>query len=158
MGTLDTKRDWGYAGDYVKAMWLMLQQDEPDDYVVATGETHSIEELVERAFAEVGIDDWQRYVRQDPKFYRPAEVDLLIGDARQGPHRARLGARGRFRGPRQADGPARPRRRGEEGRHHPRVAARALPERVRRQLDSNGISVIASISDSASGTAPALSL
>jgi len=81
MGTLDTKRDWGYAGDYVRAMWLMLQQDEPDDYVVATGETHSVEEFVIKAFAEVGIDDWQRYVRQDPKFLRPAEVDLLIGDA-----------------------------------------------------------------------------
>lgn len=81
MGTLDTKRDWGYAGDYVRAMWLMLQQDQPDDYVVATGETHTIQELVERAFAEVGIDDWRPYVRQDPKFYRPAEVDLLIGDA-----------------------------------------------------------------------------
>ena len=59
----------------------MLQQDEPDDYVVATGETHTVQELVERAFAEVGISDWQQYVRQDPKFYRPAEVDLLIGDA-----------------------------------------------------------------------------
>jgi GDPmannose 4,6-dehydratase len=81
LGNLDSKRDWGYAGDYVKAMWLMLQQDQPDDYVVATGETHSIEELVELAFAEVGIDDWRHYVRQDPKFFRPAEVDLLIGDA-----------------------------------------------------------------------------
>jgi GDPmannose 4,6-dehydratase len=81
MGTLDTKRDWGYAGDYVRAMWLMLQQDEPDDYVVATGETHTVQELVERAFAEVGISEWQQYVRQDSKFYRPAEVDLLIGDA-----------------------------------------------------------------------------
>ena len=81
MGNLDAKRDWGYAGDYVKAMWMMLQQDEPDDYVIATGETHTIEELVERAFAEVGIEDWQKYVRQDPKFFRPAEVDLLIGDA-----------------------------------------------------------------------------
>jgi GDPmannose 4,6-dehydratase len=81
MGNLDSKRDWGYAGDYVKAMWLMLQQDEPDDYVIATGETHSIEDLVERAFAEVGIDDWRPYVRQDPKFFRPAEVDLLIGDS-----------------------------------------------------------------------------
>ncbi|MET0662337.1 MAG: GDP-mannose 4,6-dehydratase [Ilumatobacteraceae bacterium] len=80
LGNLDSKRDWGYAGDYVKAMWLMLQQDEPGDYVVATGETHSIEELVERAFAEVGIDNWRDYVRQDPKFLRPAEVDLLIGD------------------------------------------------------------------------------
>ena len=81
MGTLDAKRDWGYAGDYVKAMWLMLQQDEPDDFVIATGETHSIEELVQRSFAEVGIENWQDYVRQDPKFYRPAEVDLLIGDS-----------------------------------------------------------------------------
>jgi GDPmannose 4,6-dehydratase len=81
LGNLDSKRDWGYAGDYVQGMWLMLQQESPDDYVLATGETHSIEELVERAFAEVGIVDWRRYVRQDPKFLRPAEVDLLIGDA-----------------------------------------------------------------------------
>ena len=81
LGNMDSKRDWGYAGDYVKAMWMMLQQDEPDDFVIATGETHSVQEFVERAFAEVGIDDWQRYVRQDPKFLRPAEVDLLIGDA-----------------------------------------------------------------------------
>jgi GDPmannose 4,6-dehydratase len=81
MGTLDTKRDWGYAGDYVKAMWLMLQQDEPDDYVVATGETHTVEEMVELAFEYVGITDWKQYVRQDPRFLRPSEVDLLIGDA-----------------------------------------------------------------------------
>jgi GDPmannose 4,6-dehydratase len=81
LGNLDSKRDWGYAGDYVKAMWMMLQQEEPDDFVVATGSAYSIEDLVKRAFAEVEIDDWQRYVRQDPKFYRPAEVDLLIGDA-----------------------------------------------------------------------------
>ena len=81
MGTLDTKRDWGFAGDYVKAMWLMLQQDEPDDYVVSTGETHSIREFVECAFAEVGISDWQQYVRHDDRFTRPAEVDLLIGDS-----------------------------------------------------------------------------
>ncbi len=81
MGTLDAKRDWGYAGDYVDAMWRILQQDEPDDYVIATGQTHSIEELVVQAFAEVGIENWRDYVRQDPKFFRPAEVDLLIGDA-----------------------------------------------------------------------------
>ena len=81
LGNLDAKRDWGYAGDYVKAMWLMLQQDQPDDYVVATGETHSIEELLDLAFKEVGIEDWHPYVKQDPKFFRPAEVDLLIGDA-----------------------------------------------------------------------------
>ncbi len=80
LGNLDFKRDWGYAGDYVKAMWLMLQQDAPDDYVVATGETHTGRELVELAFAEVGITDWEKYVRQDQKFFRPAEVDLLIGD------------------------------------------------------------------------------
>jgi GDPmannose 4,6-dehydratase len=81
LGNTDSKRDWGYAGDYVKAMWSMLQQDEPDDYVIATGETHSVQEFVERAFAEVGIENWQDHVRQDPKFLRPAEVDLLIGDA-----------------------------------------------------------------------------
>jgi len=81
MGNLDAKRDWGYAGDYVKAMWLMLQQPEADDYVIATGETHTIGELVQLAFAEVGLDDWKKYIRQDPKFFRPAEVDLLIGDA-----------------------------------------------------------------------------
>jgi GDPmannose 4,6-dehydratase len=81
LGNLDAMRDWGYAGDYVKAMWLMLQQDQPDDFVVATGVAHSIEQLVEMAFAEVGIDDWRRYVRQDQRFFRPAEVDLLIGDA-----------------------------------------------------------------------------
>ena len=91
LGNLDSKRDWGYAGDYVKAMWLMLQQPEPDDFVIATGETHSIEELVERAFAEVGIADWRQYVRQDPKFFRPAEVDLLIGDASKA--RTKLGWR-----------------------------------------------------------------
>ncbi len=80
MGDLTTKRDWGYAGDYVRAMWQMLQHDEPDDYVVATGETHSGEEFATRAFAEVGLD-WREYVRSDPKFYRPAEVNLLIGKA-----------------------------------------------------------------------------
>ncbi len=89
LGNLDSKRDWGYAGDYVKAMWMMLQQDQPDDFVIATGQTHSIEDLVERAFAEVGIENWRDYVRQDPKFFRPAEVDLLIGDASKA--RERLG-------------------------------------------------------------------
>ena len=89
MGDLDPKRDWGYAGDYVKAMWAMLQQDEPEDYVVATGETHSVREFVERAFAAVGIDDWDRYVRTDERFLRPAEVDLLVGDASRA--RERLG-------------------------------------------------------------------
>ena len=80
LGNLEAKRDWGYAGDYVNAMWLMLQQDEADDYVVATGETHSIEEFLELAFSVAGFGDWRPYVRQDPRFFRPAEVDLLIGD------------------------------------------------------------------------------
>src|SRR4051812_39936572 len=79
LGTLDTKRDWGYAGDYVRAMWLMLQQPEPEDYVVATGETHSIRELVDRAFRHVGLDPAD-HVRQDERFMRPAEVDHLVGD------------------------------------------------------------------------------
>ncbi len=80
LGNLDAKRDWGFAGDYVEAMWLMLQQEQADDYVVATGETHSIREFLEIAFAHVGIEDWQGKVTQDPRFLRPAEVDLLIGD------------------------------------------------------------------------------
>ncbi|WP_309134386.1 GDP-mannose 4,6-dehydratase [Cellulomonas sp.] len=80
MGNLDAKRDWGFAGDYVEAMWRMLQQDTADDYVVATGETHSIRELLDVAFAAVGVSDWSGYVAQDERFMRPAEVDLLIGD------------------------------------------------------------------------------
>ena len=80
MGNLDAKRDWGFAGDYVEAMWRMLQQDEADDYVISTNETHSIGELLDVAFARVGIDDWSKHVFQDPAFMRPAEVDLLIGN------------------------------------------------------------------------------
>jgi len=80
LGNLDAKRDWGYAGDYVEAMWRMLQQPEGDEYVVATGETHSIRDFLDRAFAHVGIEDWAPYVKQDPRFMRPAEVELLIGD------------------------------------------------------------------------------
>ncbi|MDM8526863.1 GDP-mannose 4,6-dehydratase [Anaerolineales bacterium HSG24] len=79
LGNLDARRDWGYAGDYVRAMWLMLQQDQPDDYVISTGETHSVRELCEAAFEGVGLN-WEDYVVVDDKFYRPAEVDLLIGD------------------------------------------------------------------------------
>jgi GDPmannose 4,6-dehydratase len=82
MGNLEAERDWGYAADYVEAMWLMLQQDEPDDYVIATGETHSVRELCEVAFGHLGLD-YQDYVTSDPKFYRPAEVDQLVGDARK---------------------------------------------------------------------------
>jgi GDPmannose 4,6-dehydratase len=88
LGNLEAKRDWGYAKDYVDAMWRMLQQDAPDDYVVATGETHSVREFLEEAFAHVGLN-WQDYVKVDPKYFRPAEVDVLLGDPRKA--RARLG-------------------------------------------------------------------
>ncbi|MDP7544267.1 MAG: GDP-mannose 4,6-dehydratase, partial [Anaerolineales bacterium] len=80
LGNLDARRDIGFAGDYVRAMWQMLQQDKPGDYVIATGETHSIREICETAFAHVGLD-YQDHVVSDPRFYRPAEVDLLVGDA-----------------------------------------------------------------------------
>jgi GDPmannose 4,6-dehydratase len=80
LGNLDAKRDWGYAGDYVRAMWLMLQQDQPDDYVIATGETHAVRDLVREAFGCVGLD-WQKHVKLDESLRRPAEVDLLVGDA-----------------------------------------------------------------------------
>ncbi len=80
LGNLDAKRDWGYAKEYVEAMWRMLQQPEPDDFVVATGETHSVREFLEVAFAHAGLD-WQKHVEIDPRYYRPAEVDLLVGDA-----------------------------------------------------------------------------
>jgi GDPmannose 4,6-dehydratase len=81
LGNLDSSRDWGFAGDFCEAMWLMLQQDEPEDFVIATGETHTIRELLEVAFAAAGIDDWKGLVETDPRFTRPAEVDLLMGDA-----------------------------------------------------------------------------
>jgi len=81
LGNLDAERDWGFAGDFVDAMWRMLQQDEPDDYVIATGRTHSIRQLLSVAFSVVGIDDWEQYIVLDEKFLRPAEVDHLVGDA-----------------------------------------------------------------------------
>jgi GDPmannose 4,6-dehydratase len=90
LGNLDAQRDWGFAGDYVRAMWLMLQQSQPDDYVIATGESHSVRELVEVAFDRVNLD-WNKHVRLDPRFLRPAEVDHLIGDSSKG--RAALGWR-----------------------------------------------------------------
>jgi GDPmannose 4,6-dehydratase len=80
MGNLEAKRDWGFAGDYVEAMWLMLQQDQPDDYVVATGEMHSVAEFAQEAFGLLGLD-WKKYIATDPRFFRPAEVELLLGDA-----------------------------------------------------------------------------
>src|SRR4029450_6297091 len=79
LGNLEAERDWGFAGDYVEAMWLMLQQPEADDYVIATGETHSIRDFLDVAFSYAGMD-WKKYVEIDPRYYRPAEVDLLIGD------------------------------------------------------------------------------
>jgi len=79
LGNLDARRDWGFAPDYVRAMWLMLQRDRPDDYVVATGETHSVREFCQEAFGYVGLD-WEQHVASDPRYYRPAEVDLLVGD------------------------------------------------------------------------------
>jgi GDPmannose 4,6-dehydratase len=80
LGNLEAKRDWGFAGDYVEAMWLILQRDQPDDYVVATGETHSVREFLEGAFSHAGLD-WQRHVVVDPKYLRPTEVDVLLGDS-----------------------------------------------------------------------------
>lgn len=80
LGNLDSKRDWGYAGDYVEGMWRMLQQEKPDDFILATGETHSIGDFLELAFKEVGIEDWQPYVKQNPAFMRPSEVDILLGN------------------------------------------------------------------------------
>ena len=93
LGNLDARRDWGYAGDYVEAMWRMLQQDEADDYVIATGETWSIRDYLDLAFKHIGIDDWAHLVKQDPRFMRPAEVELLIGDATK----ARTSSAGRRR-------------------------------------------------------------
>ena len=81
LGDLWPKRDWGYAGDYVRGMWQMLQHDEPDDFVLASGATHSIEDFLTLAFAEIGVDDWRPHVKQDPAFMRPAEVDILLGDS-----------------------------------------------------------------------------
>ena len=80
LGNLEAKRDWGYAPDYIEAMWLMLQQDKPDDYVIATGNTYSIKEFLDIAFDHIGIEDWKPYIKQDPRFMRPAEVDVLRGD------------------------------------------------------------------------------
>ena len=95
MGNVEAKRDWGYAREYVEAMWLMLQQPQPDDYVIATGETHSVREFLELAFARVGLD-WQRHVEIDPKFYRPAEVQQLIGNAAKANRKLNWSAKTKF--------------------------------------------------------------
>ena len=108
LGNLDAARDWGFAGDFCEAMWLMLQQDAPDDYVIATGETHTIGELLELAFAAAGIDDWKHLVESDPRFTRPAEVDILTGDASKARRPARVEAEGRLSRAGQDDGRERP--------------------------------------------------
>ena len=96
IGSLDPKRDWGYAPEYVEAMWRMLQQSQPDDYVIATGETHSVRELLTVAFATVGINDWKRYIEIDPRLVRPNEVDLLLGDPRKAEQKLSWQAKTRF--------------------------------------------------------------
>jgi GDPmannose 4,6-dehydratase len=96
LGNLDAKRDWGYAGDYVEAMWLMLQQEQPDDYVIATGETHTVREFLDLAFGHLNLD-WKQYVKIDPKYYRPTEVDLLIGDATKAKTQIKWEPRVRFK-------------------------------------------------------------
>jgi len=83
LGNLDSKRDWGFAGDYVEAMWLMLHQDKPDDYVISTGVTHSVRDFVKEAFKTIGISDWEKYVKQDPKFMRPVELNVLQGNSQR---------------------------------------------------------------------------
>ena len=93
MGNMDVSRDWGFAGDYVEAMWLMLQQDEPGDYVIATGETHSVADLLQIAFNHVDIKDWRPYVVQEERFFRPADISTLVGDATKA--RSELGWRPR---------------------------------------------------------------
>ena len=96
LGNLDAKRDWGYAKEYVEAIWLMLQQDRPDDYVIATGEAHSVRGAIEEAFSYVGLD-WRKYVKKDLKYYRPSEVDLLIGDSTKATRVLEWEAKTRFR-------------------------------------------------------------
>ena len=105
LGNLDAKRDWGFAGDYVEAMWLMLQQDKPDDYVIATGESHSVREFLDVAFGALGLD-WKKYVEIDPRYFRPTEVDHLRGDAEQGARGARLEAQGHLQAAHRDDGQA----------------------------------------------------
>ena len=130
LGNLDSARDWGFAGDYVKAMWMMLQQPEPDDYVIATGETHTIREFLETAFRIAGYDSWEPFVTHDTRFDRPAEVDLLMGDATKAQREARLDADGHLRGARPADVRVRP-----QGRAGP---ARAGPPLGRAQSFGRG--------------------
>ena len=102
LGNLDAKRDWGYAGDYVEAMWMMLQTERADDYVIATGETHSVREFLDEVFGHLGLD-WHEYVEVDPRYFRPAEVDLLLGDSAKARRRHGLEAKGGLQGPGEDD-------------------------------------------------------
>jgi GDPmannose 4,6-dehydratase len=96
LGNLDARRDWGYAKEYVESIWLMLQQEQPDDYVIATGETHSVRELVQEAFGYAELD-WVKFVEKDPRYYRPAEVDLLVGDPSKAKNRLGWEAKTKFK-------------------------------------------------------------
>ena len=135
LGNLDAERDWGFAGDYVEAMWLMLQQPVGDDYVVATGEPHSIRELVDVAFAHIGVDDWAPYVRQDKAFMRPAEVDRLVGDATKA--REVLGWRPRVGFEESGTSHGRRRHRGPEGRLVSRLRTARAGRAGRRRTRSS---------------------
>ena len=132
LGNLDASRDWGFAGDYVEAMWRMLQQDEPDDYVIATGETHTIREFLTLAFEAAGLDDWKPYVGSDPRFERPAEVDVLIGDASKAREKLGWEPKVDFPGLVRDDGRSRHRRRG--GARAPLTARGAAGEPGLRRL------------------------
>ena len=127
LGNLEAKRDWGFAPDYVEAMWRMLQADEPDDYVVATGETHTVREFCERAFSRLDLD-WEEHVEIDPRYYRPTEVDSLLGDASKAAREARLGAHGRVRGA------------GRDHGRRRRAAARAISSPARSTRYSHELS------------------
>ena len=142
LGNLDSQRDWGYAGDYVRAMWLMLQQDAPDDYVIATGETHSVAEFCELAFRHVGIDDWRRYVKVDEALLRPADVDLLVGNPSKARRCLNWQPEVTFEGPGQVDGGGGPwswssRRRRERRAIPNRAKSRTVTLRFNLGLDSD---------------------
>ena len=134
LGNLDACRDWGFAGDYVRAMWLMLQQDKADDYVIATGVSHSVRNLVEVAFGHAGLD-WQKYVRTDPSLIRPAEVDHLIGDASKGEEGARVEADSVVRAARRHDGG----RRRRPGCPAPIRAARSTLDSEAKRYELNAL-------------------
>ena len=131
LGNIDSARDWGYAGDYVEAMWMMLQQDEPDDYVIATGETHTVREFLDVAFRIAGYDDWTPYVTHDQRFDRPAEVDLLLGDATKAREKLGLEPEGELRGARGPHVRVRPQVGAGPARLRPALTPRSSPPRER---------------------------